>query len=70
MSNGAATLPHPTAASNRWADLTPSIRARLAGYGIRTLSDWRRLSASRRSGLFGITREMRLRLNSIARGAP
>jgi hypothetical protein len=68
MSNGAATLPHQTAASNRWADLTPNIRARLAGYGIRTLSDWRRLPASRRSGLFGITREMRRQLDRIARG--
>lgn len=63
---------HPLAiASNPacWAEISETIRLRLEGYGIRGPADWRRLSAHRKSSLFGITSEMRRRLNEISRGA-
>jgi hypothetical protein len=68
MSNGAATLPHPTPASNRWADLTPSIRARLERDGINSAADWRSAGA-RRKQIFGIPAPMVRQLDELAKEA-
>ncbi len=61
-------LPRCAPAPQSWAEIPKEIRLRLAGYQINGASDWRKLRASERSKLFGITRAHRALLDSAARG--
>jgi hypothetical protein len=58
----APQLPRPD-----WAHLPERIRATLEGEGIRSAADWLKLSAKARSSIFGIPRNTRRMLDSLAR---
>lgn len=51
------------------ATLAPALIERLAWHGIRSLKDWRRLGAQRRT-IFGITSRMVAQLDDLAKAAP
>jgi hypothetical protein len=51
-----------------WADISPTIRARLERYGIVTFADWRALGR-KRSQIFGVTRSMAAQIDALTRRA-
>jgi hypothetical protein len=57
-------------AAASWSELPGAWRQRLAGYGIQSPAQWRRLTPVQRSKLFGITTEMIRAIDAAVRGAP
>lgn len=65
---------HPAAATpqlprSEWDALSPALVERLRLEGVKSPSDWRALGRNR-FRLFGITRAMALRLDTLARDVP
>ena len=56
-------------AESAWAEIPPAIRERLAGYGLHSTADWRRLG-TRRHRLFGVVPSVVAQLDVLARRRP